>query len=207
MLTKINISITVLIIFHLVGIGGVVFGNAQEFLQLTPFNLLLTALIIAINDSKNRFSWVFLITYILGFTIEVIGVNTGVPFGEYTYGSALGLKWMETPLIIGLNWLILLYGTNAIASKFGQSIVTKALFSAALMVVLDYLIEPIAIIYDFWSWEIGVPPFSNYAAWFIVAFGISIIWQLNKLKLNTRIAMAAYGVEFLFFGILNLIQL
>ena len=75
------------------------------------------------------------------------------------------------------------------------------------MVVLDYLIEPIAIIYDFWSWEIGVPPFSNYAAWFIVAFGISIIWQLNKLKLNTRIAMAVYGVEFLFFGILNLIQL
>jgi uncharacterized membrane protein len=206
-LTKTNISIAVLIIFHLVGIGGVVFGNAQEFLQLTPLNLLLTALIIAINDPHNRFSWFFLVTYILGFGVEVVGVNTGIPFGSYSYGSALGIKLFNTPLIIGLNWLILLYSTNAIATKFGQTAITNALFSAAMMVMLDYLIEPVAIIYDFWSWENGLPPFSNYAAWFVIAFGISIIWQVNKMKLNTRIAWAVYGVEFLFFGILNLIQL
>lgn len=207
MLTKTNISVAVLIIFHLVGIGGVVFGDAQEFLQLTPLNLLLTALIIGINDAQNRFSWVFLVTYLLGFAIEVLGVNTGFPFGNYAYGSALGIKLLNTPLIIGLNWLILLYSTNAIAVRFGQTVVTKALVSAALMVTLDYLIEPVAISYDFWTWENGLPPFSNYAAWFIVAFIISAIWQMSRIKLNTRIAWAVYAVELFFFGILNLIQL
>jgi len=206
-LTKTNISVAVLIIFHLVGIGGVVFGDAQEFLQLTPLNLLLTALIIGINDAQNRFSWVFLVTYLLGFAIEVLGVNTGFPFGNYAYGSALGIKLLNTPLIIGLNWLILLYSTNAIAVRFGQTVVTKALVSAALMVTLDYLIEPVAISYDFWTWENGLPPFSNYAAWFIVAFIISAIWQMSRIKLNTRIAWAVYAVELFFFGILNLIQL
>lgn len=207
MLTKTNISVAVLIIFHLVGIGGVVFGDAQEFLQLTPLNLLLTALIIGINDAQNRFSKVFLVTYLLGFAIEVLGVNTGFPFGNYAYGSALGIKLLNTPLIIGLNWLILLYSTNAIAVRFGQTVVTKALVSAALMVTLDYLIEPVAISYDFWTWENGLPPFSNYAAWFIVAFIISAIWQMSRIKLNTRIAWAVYAVELFFFGILNLIQL
>jgi uncharacterized membrane protein len=206
-LTKTNISVAVLIIFHLVGIGGVVFGDAQEFLQLTPLNLLLTALIIGINDAQNRFSKVFLVTYLLGFAIEVLGVNTGFPFGNYAYGSALGIKLLNTPLIIGLNWLILLYSTNAIAVRFGQTVVTKALVSAALMVTLDYLIEPVAISYDFWTWENGLPPFSNYAAWFIVAFIISAIWQMSRIKLNTRIAWAVYAVELFFFGILNLIQL
>jgi len=190
-----------------VGIGGVVFGDAQEFLQLTPLNLLLTALIIGINDAQNRFSKVFLVTYLLGFAIEVLGVNTGFPFGNYAYGSALGIKLLKTPLIIGLNWLILLYSTNAIAVRFGQTVVTKALVSAALMVTLDYLIEPVAISYDFWTWENGLPPFSNYAAWFIVAFIISAIWQMSRIKLNTRIAWAVYAVELFFFGILNLIQL
>lgn len=189
------------------GIGGVVFGDAQEFLQLTPLNLLLTALIIGINDAQNRFSKVFLVTYLLGFAIEVLGVNTGFPFGNYAYGSALGIKLLNTPLIIGLNWLILLYSTNAIAVRFGQTVVTKALVSAALMVTLDYLIEPVAISYDFWTWENGLPPFSNYAAWFIVAFIISAIWQMSRIKLNTRIAWAVYAVELFFFGILNLIQL
>lgn len=207
MLNKTNISIAVLIIFHLVGIGGVVLGDAQEFLRLTPLNLLLTAAIIGLNHPKRKFSWVFPATYFIGFFVEVVGVNTGFPFGQYSYGEALGIKVFNTPLIIGMNWLILLYATNAIAGKFGQTIVTKSLFSAAFMVMLDYLIEPVAITYDFWTWEEAVPPFSNYAAWFVIAFGISTIWQMADMKLNTRIAIAVYGVEFFFFGILNLIQL
>jgi len=205
--SKVNISIAVLIIFHLVGIGGVVFGDAQEFLMLTPLNLLLTALLIAINHPKGHFSWVFIFTYLAGYIVELIGVNTGFPFGNYVYGEALGYKLFETPLMIGVNWLILLYATNAIAQKFEQTAITGALFSAAFMVILDYIIEPVAITYDFWTWTSGVPPFSNYAAWFVIAFALSFIWQLNKMKLNTQMAIAVYGIEILFFGVLNLIQL
>ena len=100
---KINISIAVLIIFHMVGIGGVLLANPIEFLRLTPLNLLLTLVIILVNQQQWKFAWVFVVTYLVGFFVEVLGVNTGFPFGEYEYGSVLGPKVFETPLMIGLN--------------------------------------------------------------------------------------------------------
>ena len=93
---KINISIAVLIIFHMVGIGGVLLANPIEFLRLTPLNLLLTLVIILINHQEWKFVWVFVVTYLVGFFVEVLGVNTGFPFGEYEYGSVLGPKVFET---------------------------------------------------------------------------------------------------------------
>ena len=201
---KINISIAVLIIFHMVGIGGVLLANPIEFLRLTPLNLLLTLVIILVNQQQWKFAWVFVVTYLVGFFVEVLGVNTGFPFGEYEYGSVLGPKVFETPLMIGVNWLILLYASNAISRHFGLTAITKALGAAALMVVLDYAIEPVAIKYDFWTWAQADPPFENYMAWFVIAFLLSLVWQWTKIELNKKIAIAVYSVELGFFALLNL---
>ncbi len=201
---KINISIAVLIIFHMVGIGGVLLANPIEFLRLTPLNLLLTLAIVLVNHQQWKFAWVFIVTYVAGFFVEVLGVNTGFPFGEYEYGSVLGPKLFETPLMIGVNWLILLYASNAISKHFGLTVITKALGAAALMVVLDYAIEPVAIKYDFWTWAQAEPPFENYMAWFVIAFLLSLVWQWTKIELNKKIAIAVYSVELGFFALLNL---
>jgi putative membrane protein len=44
-----------------------------------------------------------LIIAVAGFFIEAIGVNTGLIFGNYVYKTTLGWKFLETPLIIGVN--------------------------------------------------------------------------------------------------------
>lgn len=202
---KTNIAIAVLIIFHLVGIGGIVFGDASSFLELTPLNLLITfgCILLAHVDWRNW--WIIPATWAGGFFVEVVGVNTGFPFGEYVYEHVLGWQWLNTPLIIGINWFILLYGSVAIARRFGLSDVTTALVAGGLMVFLDYFIEPIAIKYDFWEWALTHPPLENYVAWFVVASALAFMWQQVRWQLNTRVAIAVYATQLVFFGILNLL--
>ena len=204
MLSRKNISIAVLIIFHSVGIGGVLLGDPDQFLRLTPLNLLLTLLIILANHIDWSRWWVLLVTYVVGFLVEVIGVNTGFPFGEYSYGPVLGPQLWSTPYMIGVNWLILLYGSNAIAKKFAWAPWANALTAAGLMVILDFMIEPVAIEYDFWSWTLGDPPLENYLGWLGTAALLSLLWQYSRMQLNTGVAFAVYAVELAFFGILNL---
>ncbi|MEQ9187774.1 MAG: carotenoid biosynthesis protein [Cryomorphaceae bacterium] len=205
MASKHNISIAVLIVFHAVGIGGILYGDAATFLRLTPLNLLLTFGIICLNHLDWKRAWIFILTYFVGFGVEVLGVQTGVPFGNYAYGPVLGPKLWSTPLLIGVNWIILLYGANALARKFAMTPWAQALVAAGLMVLLDYLIEPVAIRFDFWSWENGVPPLSNYLGWFGTALTLSLVWQYARFRLNTSVAMAVYAVELAFFGTVNLI--
>ena len=47
-------------------------------------------------------------------------------------------KWLSAPLLIGINWSMLLYCTSQL-SKFKNTIV-NAFFGAALMVGLDFFI-------------------------------------------------------------------
>lgn len=202
---KTFITIAVLIIFHLVGIGGVLIGDPERFLRLTPLNLLITfAFILYAHVDWSRW-WIIPITWLLGFFVEVIGVNTGFPFGAYHYEHVLGWQWLNTPLMIGINWFILLYGSIAIARKFGLGSVTTALLAGALMVFLDYFIEPVAIRFNFWEWDGGHPPLENYIAWFVVASGLALMWQLARWQLNTTVGIAVYGTQLVFFGILNLL--
>jgi uncharacterized membrane protein len=203
--TKAGLSIIVATIFHVVGIVGIGYLNNEIILGLTPANLLLLLLFIAINhEAKTKF-WVFYVTYILAFSIEAVGVTFGWPFGDYTYGPVLGWKLFETPLIIGVNWIVLLYGANSIANYVGLTAITRALCAAALMVFIDYLIEPVAIQLDFWSWERGTPPLENYLGWFAASFLISLLWQLAKVQLNQLIGAAMYVIQLLFFAALILL--
>ena len=134
-LNRSSISIVVLIIFYFVGVVGVLFGDAKSFLLLTPANLLLTLFILLINDRNINTHWrLFLITALGGLAIEIIGVNTAFPFGHYSYGATLGWKLFQTPFIIGVNWLLLIYATNSIASYANLTAFSKSMLAAVLMV-------------------------------------------------------------------------
>jgi uncharacterized membrane protein len=197
------LSIGILVLFHLIGIGGVMLGDSQEFLSLTPLNLLLTLLIILINHHYWKNWWIFLLSYLAGLGIEIIGVNTGWPFGEYVYGPVLGPKIFSTPLMIGVNWLMLLYATNAIAKSLSGHWILRAAIAGALMTFLDLLIEPVAIKLDFWTWSADSVPLANYFSWFVIATLLSAVWQRLQIDMNRKIAVAVFGVQMGFFLILN----
>lgn len=204
--SKVNISIVILFIFHLVGVVGLSSDYQDSFLRLTPLNLLLSLGLFfwANNDFSVQFYKVTAILFALGFLVEVIGVSTGVLFGEYTYGATLGFKLFETPLMIGVNWILLSLASFGISSFFLKKQLPIILLSSLLMVLMDVLIEPIAISLDFWTWALGDIPLQNYVMWFFVSFIMNAIMSFNRLKIDYRISFGLLLPQILFFTLLSL---
>ena len=136
---KVALAIFVLVVFHAVGLYGLAFSsNPAWYRALSPLNLLLTnVLLYSFHKTWNWSFWLFAIVALLaGFISEVIGVHTGLLFGSYTYGAALGLQLWGIPLVISLNWLLLVYVTGIMVQRLPLYWLPKALLAAALMTFL-----------------------------------------------------------------------
>ena len=176
-------------------------------IALTPLNLLISAVAIIHASGKFKdikFIGVCLVCWSVGYGVELLGVQTGFPFGEYWYLDVLGRKIGDTPLIIGVNWLMLVLATVSIVNTFFKAnLWLRALLGATLMVSLDFLIEPIAMAYRFWDWKGGIIPIENYIAWWIVAFSLHLLVQKQLKNFTNGTANALFVIQILFFGILN----
>lgn len=150
----------------------------KVFLPLTPLTMALCTVIAyrSYKGSATAIAILSVIIYTIGFGIEVLGVNTGFPFGQYTYGSPLGPKAWNTPIIIGLNWFIMFSGVLYAIERLRLSQLLKALIGAGLMTAADVVIEPVAIYLNFWQWEKGLPPSENYIGWFGVALSMFLLY-------------------------------
>jgi uncharacterized membrane protein len=198
----------ILVLLYGVGIGGILSDHRAWFLGLTPLILLLSAALLLLSHPHWNASFVLTVLACLavGFGIEVVGVHTGLVFGDYAYGATLGWKWLDVPLIIGVNWLLLVYGSGMVASRLRRlPRLGRAAIAAALMTLLDLLIEPVAIHFDFWHWRDHVPPLQNYLGWFVVAFALASLFQYASFKKRNPVGLALLGLQFIFFGILNLL--
>jgi putative membrane protein len=196
-------EIIFLYIIFSVGIIGHLYAPLQHLmLLLTPGTLLLTGLVVlfySYKSSNDKFLLWALITYIITFILEVIGVKTGLIFGEYLYGSTLGVKLFEVPLIIGFNWVLVILGSISISRLFTSGILLSALISAFIAFVFDLILEPIAIKLDYWTWSEGIIPVQNYAAWFTIALISSLGFSLFKVNVKSNISLHYLAVQFLFF--------
>jgi putative membrane protein len=197
----------VLFIVYLVGVAGLSVPQWRGlFGELTPVNLLFAAvLLFAFHHTYDRKSvGMFLLVLLGGFLAEFAGVQTGLVFGTYAYGSALGVKIGGTPLIIGLNWLMLIYMVHHLLQGLQAHILWKSLVGALMMVAYDLLLEPVAIQLDFWHWDGGAIPLQNYLAWFAISFLFIFIWNLVRVKTFNSVSNTLLGIQLSFFMILNL---
>lgn len=209
-MNKSQLSIFILSLFYFFGIIGIAIPISRNiFAMITPLTLLLSLSLVLYNhNSWNKpFIYAAIFCGIVGYLSEVIGVTTGLVFGEYSYGQTLGWQIFEVPIILSINWLLLIY-TSASVCNFLFShlnIVLKAAISATLMVGLDFFIEPIAIALDFWSWKYDTIPLQNYLGWLLIAFLLQLIFLnvFNKAEKNL-VAIVVFGWQIIFFGILNL---
>lgn len=203
-------AVSFLILTHIAGIVGLQHPEFSEiFRRLTATNLLVTGIILFLfhEDWNTEFITFAVVTLLVGYFVEVLGVKTGFIFGEYSYGPTLGFKLLEVPLIIGLNWLILVYSSNMLLEPLELSPGAKALIASATMVLLDNFIEPVAIALDFWSWEAADVPIQNYLAWFVIAFILSLIYQRADFKKQNPVAIYLIMIYGLFFIALWLFML
>ncbi len=207
LLQSLNISenklIESVIIVYIIGIIGFVIPYTHNFfLYLTPLNLLfclLALLYLSKDQLKYTHVWIFIVIYLLGYGIEVLGVNTGWPFGEYVYGPVLWVKLMETPLFIGVNWLMLILVTHVIAFRFTKNALLTAIIGALLMLGFDLVLEPFAIATGMWNWANLNVPVENYIAWFIIAFIMHLIMNIKPLNGSFKLALTIFLAQIAFF--------
>lgn len=178
------------------------------FAKLTVYNLLFAA---AIMFSYHRKWSKQLLMYLgavfaAGYLVELAGVRTGVIFGEYSYGSNLGVKLLGIPLMIGLNWALLVYTTGTITARLPIHFSLQAMLAAGLMVLIDILIEPFAIRYDLWAWHSDEIPLQNYLAWFVVAWAMLIPFHWKKLYERNHVAELLYVLQLGFFFFLWIVK-
>ena len=196
------ISIFAIWLVTISGIVGIYLGHMNWFITKTPMNLLLGLLLLYWNfPPKNGLrSWIiWLIVYLIGMLVELIGVNTGMLFGTYHYGGNLGTKFFGVPFLIGINWVVLTFLTASIAKRYVPNKWLAILCGSILMVALDFFIEPTAPIFDFWHWEDGAAPIRNYVDWFVVSFLLQMIVKNDLAEETTSFPMHHLASQFIFF--------
>ncbi|MEN9699214.1 MAG: hypothetical protein RLZZ301_412 [Bacteroidota bacterium] len=176
------------------------------FVQLSFFQLLLSFVLVLLNR-KNwsvKFFAFLALSFLLGMASEWLGVHTGLLFGAYHYGSVLGKTLYGVPLIIGVNWSLLSIISAGLIAGLKLTKWLEISVATALMVFLDFLMEPVATQLGFWSWKGGHIPLFNYISWGLVAFLMQLLlktWHLNE---SNKVAQGLFIWLILFFSILNL---
>ena len=197
-----NFALVFLFLLHFVGIFALNFELTQWlFRPLIPLNLIISGVLILYNHSdwNKNFIIFAILTAFLGYLFEVIGVNTGLIFGEYQYGKNMGFKLFETPLLIGLNWLILVYSFGIIINSLSIHLIFKVLITAFCLTTLDFFIEPFAIYHDMWHWQNIIVPLQNYIGWFFCSIILSSIFFILKFSKQNSLTKHYIIIQVMFF--------
>lgn len=202
------IATGLLVFVTLAGIAGLTFSASKPLFQaLTPLYLLLHVIVLfSFHNSFIRSFWAFsILTFLVGYFVELVGVHTGMPFGEYDYLNNLGPKLFQVPVLIGVNWLLLIYCCGIITDKISASKLFKALAGSCLMLLVDVLMEPVAIDLHLWRWQDSHVPVQNYGAWFVISFLLLLVFHYAAFEKQNRMAPVVLGVLLGFFAALNIL--
>ena len=201
-----KLAVAAIIVFHLVGLFGFLIPAAQPyFMKLVPFHLLLMFAIIVFtyNGDVKRLLLFISGVFLCGFLVEVLGVKTGKIFGSYYYGTTLGFKVATVPLLMGVNWVILIYSMGQMIKSFKiRNGIIASLLGGLLLITFDYFLEPVAMKFDYWHWDWHEIPLQNYIAWFIVSVILLKFYYALGLKQQKYIGTTMFLCQFIFFVVL-----
>ena len=192
------------ILVHFSGLVGILF-RPDFFIPMTPLNLLINgALLFWMDERKDKKLWAALSGIaVIGWGIEWVGVHQGWIFGNYQYGDSFGFAVDEIPLLIGLNWAVLVYVNISFwfARGVGNSLLL-ATATAITMTALDALMEFVAPAWDFWNFKpLYYAPLHNFIGWFVCAFVLAYFF-VNFCKPSRNPVAGFYLIlQFLFFTV------
>lgn len=136
-----------------------------------PFFIILAALpsYYAFSSSKN---WKVLLGSLifLGFFMEILSMNTGFPYGFFSYGEGMGPKVLGVPFTLAFAWPPLVLGAYYTMQRTSYPVLGTML----LLVLIDLVLDPVAVLLGHWEWSVdgfwyGVP-LSNFVGWLLTGF-------------------------------------
>ena len=119
----------------------------------------------------------------IGLLAEVLGTNTGFPFGHYSYADRLGPTLFGVPAVIPLAWAMMSYPCLLAARRLTTGPLKTAAIAAFALASWDLFLDPQMVGEGHWTWSSasvilpGVEgiPLQNFVAWFGVALLLMLI--------------------------------
>lgn len=218
-----KIATAVAILFHAVGLVGILFFDRQFFISSTPYHLTLMFLLLLFTQEKINVAFIlFCVTcFAVGMMAEIQGTSTGALFGEYIYGSFMGPGYKNVPFVIGLNWIVIIYCcgitvsmvleklSRRLAEMTGGPTPALRMFSmisdgAMLCVFFDWIMEPAANKLGYWTWlGNGSIPFYNYLCWFIISAVLLVVFSSLKFSKRNIFAVNLLLIMMMFFMLIR----
>ena len=207
------------LLIHVVGLVGMTWIDKQWFSNLTPVNLILMlALLMWTQPVKNLSFYIFfVVAFLSGMMSEIIGVHTGLLFGNYSYGKVLGFGIYKVPLMIGVNWFMIVFNAAAavlyiltyLKSRLKQNAGPTTHFlldfmlisgGAMLATFFDWVMEPVAVKLGFWNWSgDGDIPFLNYICWYLLSMFLLFAARLLGVQFRNPFALYLFLIQLMFF--------
>ncbi|WP_245634042.1 bisanhydrobacterioruberin hydratase [Halalkalicoccus paucihalophilus] len=173
---------TIAVTFPLVGVAMLLAGRAELIpaeLAMNPYLLIganlvmvspLVAGLVPLIDRRAAIGLSVLALFTWG--IELAGVLTGLPYGEFSYGVELGPMLFDlVPLGLPVFYFPILLNSYLLALLFlgTPSLLRRFVLTLGIVLALDLILDPGAVALGFWGWEVpggyyGVPAI-NYLGW------------------------------------------
>lgn len=201
--------IGLIIAFDVVGMAGFIIPATQHiFTALVPWNLLLMTVLIVLSHEQagGKFLLFLVVVCTIGFGAEWTGVHKQLIFGNYYYGQTMSWKLWDIPVIMSITWFLLIYSTGITMQWLGvRNTLLRVITGSVTLVLLDMLIEPIAMRFDYWHWAGGIVPLKNYWGWLMMSVLLLFIFEAFRFKKQSMVAPVLLLMQFVFFGVLNLV--
>jgi putative membrane protein len=115
--------------------------------------------------------------------VEAIGISTGLPYGSFYYSDQMGFKILGlVPWSVAFAFAPLILGSITVSNRITKDARLAILLSAAVLVAVDLVLDPAAVLLSIWVWTTPGPyygiPISNYIGWFLTALVASTIMHL-----------------------------
>ena len=188
------------------GFFGVLSDQKDFFLSTSPFAILISFILLLLNYNTRQkgFFTALISIIIIGFLVEFLGVNYDLFFGSYEYGNNLGYKIGGVPIIMSINWLVLIFLTGSFTEKIiPNSLPLKVIFASLLMVFIDIFLEICAPKLDYWKFNEEIVPMSNYNSWFIISAICLYIYFRSIKDKEYKLSTNMLVIHLAFFGLLS----
>jgi bisanhydrobacterioruberin hydratase len=220
--TKTQIATAIAIFFHTIGFVGMLI-NKEFFVATTGLNLLLMAGLLLYTQQEINIGFILfaLLCFTTGIVVEIIGTNTGYLFGEYEYGKMLGVAIKKVPIVIGVNWFIIMYCVGItvytilekLSSKFeavtgetskGMKVMSIISDGAMMAVIFDWIMEPASVKLGYWKWlgDGDIPSF-NYLTWFGISTLLMAAFAFLKFQKSNIFAVHLLMIMMMFFMLIR----
>ena len=190
----------VVFLYGILWVGGitssVLWGEAPASASWAAPAFLYISSLLLLKTSGVRSGLLLLAVGVYGFGIEILGLTTGVLFGDYKYTAVLGPGMFGVPYALVSSWMVV--------TAFGVFVLVYlriprkwwVAVGPFVMVILDLILEPAATgPMGAWIWEstggyYGVP-INNFVGWFIASIPIFTFLSLSRYSHRDGLHIAA----------------